>query len=191
MRFPDLVQAMAEGGRITAAKLHYFDFKDAPVWAWEGFGPLRTYDNQLWQGIGDVVSTEGGGYQAGIVAANLQVNIATSVDGLPDEIVQAALNSESQVYGRRYFQAVQYFDDDLNIIGQFIALFVGVMDRMTFKQSADIRQITLNVESPLVRRRTARVQYFSDVDQRKRDADDRAFEFISALRDKTVSWPKY
>lgn len=191
MRFPALVQAMAAGGKITAAKLHYFGFKDDPKWCWEGFGPLTTYDGQVWQGIGDVVSTDGGGYQAGIVAGNLQVNIATTVEGLPDAIVQAAINSEAQVYGRRYFQAVQYFDENQAIIGQFIAIFVGVMDRMTFKQSADLRQITLNVESPLVRRRTARVQYFSDLDQRRRDATDMAFEFSSTLQNKTVSWPKY
>lgn len=191
MRFPELVQTMAAGGKITAAKLHFFGFRDEPKWVWEGFGSLTTYDGQVWQGLGDVVSTDGGGYQAGIVAGNLQVNIATSVEGLPDAIVQAALNSESQVYGRRYFQAVQYFDENQAIIGEFIAIFVGVMDRMTFRQSADLRQITLNVESPLVRRRAARVQYFSDLDQRSRDATDMAFEFSSTLQNKTVSWPKY
>jgi hypothetical protein len=117
--------------------------------------------------------------------------VAARSDQLTDKIIQAAINSENEVYGRRYFQAVQYFDEAMQPVGQFILVFVGIMDRMSVRQSADTRSITLNVESPLVRRRTARVSYFSDVDQRRRDPTDRAFEFISTLANKSVSWPKY
>lgn len=191
MKFPDIVAYMATGGKISAAKLHFMAFKNNPQWAWEGFGPLTTYDGQAWQGVGDVVMTEGGGYQAGTIAGNLKVTVAASEDSLPDKIVQAAINSENEVYGRRYFQGVQYFDEASQALGPFITVFVGVMDRMSIRHSADTREITLNVESPFVRRRTARVSYFSDADQRLRDPADRGFEFVSTLANKTVAWPKY
>jgi hypothetical protein len=191
MKFPEIIAHMAAGGKISAAKLHFLDFLNNRQWVWEGFGPLTTYDGQEWQGVGDVVSTEGGGYQAGTIAGNLKVSVAARSDQLTDKIIQAAINSENEVYGRRYFQAVQYFDEAMQPVGQFILVFVGIMDRMSVRQSADTRSITLNVESPLVRRRTARVSYFSDVDQRRRDPTDRAFEFISTLANKSVSWPKY
>ena len=41
MRFPAAIAAMRAGGTINAAVLHFLDFKDAALFAWNGFGVKR------------------------------------------------------------------------------------------------------------------------------------------------------
>jgi len=156
MRFPDAIATMKAGGRINAAILHYLGFTSGAMRVWQGFGSIETADGLTWNGIGDVVTVDGGGQQAGLVANNITLTLAAGSDDLTDDLVQKAIASEAEVYGRRYFMAVQFMDGGWQPVDTYRAIYVGVMDRMTFKRSADLRQITLNVESPFVRRRTPR-----------------------------------
>jgi hypothetical protein len=191
MRLPETIAVMRAGGRINAGILHFMDFKDDPHYCWMGFGDLVTKDGITWKGIGDVVSMEGGGQQAGIIANNLTLTLAGSSDLITDEMIARALDSENQVYGRRYFTAIQFFTEDWQPTDSYRVIYVGVMDRMSFKRSATQREISLNIESPFVRRRVPRLELFTDRDQRSKYPDDLMFEFISGLRDKAVQWPKF
>jgi hypothetical protein len=109
---------------------------------------------------------------------------------MTDDIINAGLHSDVEVYGRQYFQAIQFFDQNNRPIDTFRASFVGMMDTITFSQSAGVRRLVLNVEGPFVRRRSPRVEYFSDADQKRRLSTDRGLEFISGLVRKSVQWPK-
>jgi hypothetical protein len=191
MRFPEAIAHMRAGGTINASVLHYLGFASQPMRVWHGAGELVTPDGYRWQGIGDVVSIEGGGQQLGVVATNLTLTMAASSDLMTDDMIARALESEAEVYGRRYFMAIQFFNEHWQPVDAYRAVYVGVMDRMTFKRSPGLRQITLNIESPFVRRRTPRLQTFSDRDQKSRFANDKGLEFISSLKDKTVIWPKF
>ena len=191
MKFPDVVHVMRQGGRIVAQRLHYFDFASGPVHAWEGFGEFVSVDGRTWKGAGPVVRVEGGGYASGLAANNLKLTVAISKDDISDAIIRAATNSNSDVYGRRYFTAVQFFDDQGQPLDNYHPYFIGVMDRMTYRATATTREITLNVEGPFVRKKTPRLLYFTDRDQRRRKANDGFLQFISTLQSKAVTWPKY
>jgi len=191
MRFPTAVTTMRAGGKLNAGVLHYMNFSSGLKRVWHGFGTLRTTDGAMWDGVGDVVTIDGGGQQSGVVASNMTLTVAATSDLLTDEIVAAALASETEVYGRLYYMAIQFFDEDWQPVDTYRVVYVGTMDRMTFKRNADLRQITLNVESPFVRRRTPRLETFSDRDQRAKFPTDEAFEFISGNAAKNPIWPKY
>lgn len=186
MRFPETIAVMRQGGSIKAALLIFMDFKDDPRRVWTGFGDLKTVDGAVWSGIGDVVSIEGGGAQSGAVAGNMTLTIPAT-----DEMVAKALASEAQVYGRRIYTAVQFFTEDWQPTDSFRVVFSGVMDRMNFNLSSDRQTISLNAESPFVRRRTERLIVGSDRDRRARFPNDRMFEFVSTLVNKTVTWPRF
>ena len=191
MRFPESIATMRAGGRINAGVLHFMDFADDPTYLWMGFGDLVTTNGLLWRGMGDAVTIEGGGQQIGVVANNLSITLAGSSDVITDDFTAKALESETQVYGRRYRMYIQFFTEDWQPADSYRTIYVGVMDRMTFKRSADLRQITLNIESPFVRRRVPRLELFSDRDQKSKYPTDRALEFMSDLKQKSVDWPKY
>ncbi len=191
MKFPETINALREGRRVAVQRLHYFDFASGPVHAWEGFGDFISHDNRTWTGAGPVVRVEGGGYSSGLTAQNMKLTVAIEKDDVSDRIVQAAINSESEIYGRRYFAAFQFFDDEQQRLDAYFPYFVGVMDRMVYRATATTREITLNVEGPLVRKKTPRLMYFTDRDQRRRKANDGFLQFISTLASKGVTWPKY
>jgi hypothetical protein len=191
VRFPEAIALMRAGGTLNAGVLHFMDFTSGAMRTWNGFGDLVTSDGASWRGLGDVVSIEGGGQQAGVVATNMTLALAADSDLLTDDMVSRALNSETEVYGRRYFMGIQFFDEDWQPVDDYRVIFVGVMDRMTFRRTVEQRQIALNVESPFVRRRTPRLQTLSDRDQKSRFPDDHGLEFVSSLKSKTVKWPKF
>lgn len=191
MMFPETMQAMREGRRVSVQRLHYFDFKSGPVHAWEGFGDFISHDGRTWTGAGPVVRVEGGGYSSGLAAGNLKLTVSIERDDVSDQIINAAINSQEEVYGRRYFTAFQFFDDDLQKLDPYRPYFIGVMDRMTYRATAVTRELTLNIEGPFVRKKTPRLMYFTDRDQRRRKSNDGFLQYISTLQSKAVTWPKY
>jgi hypothetical protein len=191
MRFPAAIALMKAGGSIKASRLHYFDFANGEKFCWEGFGPVTTYDGKIWQGVGDVVTMEGGAQSSGTSANNLKIKLALSKDELTDPLMQATIDSEAMVYGRRYFTAIQFFGQDDQPVDRFYPTFIGVMDRISFRAGGNSREITLNIESPFVRKKTPRLEYYTDTDQKRNYPDDRFFEFISSLITKSVKWPTY
>lgn len=191
MILPETIAAMKRDGAINAGILHYLAFKGNATYLWMGSGPLKTADKIVWTGIGEAVTVEGGGQQAGFVANNLTLTLAASEDVITDELVAAAINSETQVYGRRYVMYLQFFDAEWQPTDNYRAIYSGVMDRMSFKHSADLRQLILNVESPFVRRRSPRLETFSFTAQKSKFPDDMMLEFMSDLKNKTVRWPDY
>lgn len=191
MRMPDAVDVLRRGGSLNAGVLCYFGFASGAQRVSLGAGDVTTHDGARWRGIGDVVSIEGGGQQAGVVATNMTLTLAASSDDLTDDVIARALDSEHEIYGRTFFMALQFFDAAWQPVDAYRVVYVGFMDRMSFRRTAGLRQVELNIESPFVRRRTPRLQTFSDRDQRRRYPGDRGLEFLSSLKDKSVTWPKY
>jgi hypothetical protein len=192
MKFPAVIAAMRAGGRITAERLHYFDFASGPIRVWEGMGKLITPSTgEDWDGTGKIIRIEGGGQASGLFSANMKLTVAFDRDSSADPIIKSVLHTQSEIYGRRYFCAIQFFNENLKPIDSYRPYFVGVMDRVTYSATATAKEITLNVEPPLVRKNNARVTYFSDRDHKRRAADDDFLSRISRLQTKTIQWPKY
>ncbi len=189
MRFPAAIDLMRRNGRINVAILHFLDFADGPAYVWQGYGRMKV-GNVTYSGLGEVVGVDGGGQQAGIVANNLTLTLAAGSDQLTDPLLVRVLGQQSLVKGRRYKMALQFCDDNWQPVDSTRVVYVGVMDQMTVKRAIESRQITLNVESPFVRRRVPRLQLFSVRDQQSKYPADRGLEFISQLENKIVTWPK-
>ena len=191
MKFPTVLKTMRAGGSVTIERLHYLDFKSKTFRIWEGFGPLSTPETgETWEGQGKVVKVEGGNVASGVTASNMKIGIAFDRESLPDPIIKAVLNSQEEVYGRRYFAALQFFDEAMQPIDRYYPYFVGVMDRVEYNATASTKEVTLNIETPFVRKNNSRVTYFSDTDFKRRAPDDDFMSRISKLVTKTISWPK-
>jgi hypothetical protein len=192
VRFPEVIATMRAGGRITVARLHYFDFASGPVRLWEGFGPLTTVSTgEVWQGDGKVLRIEGGGQASGLFSANMKLSVALDENANTDPIVKAVLSAQSEIYGRRYFCALQFFNEAQRSVDGYKPYFVGAMDSVSYKATATTREVTLNIEGPFVRKKNPRVTYFSDRDHKRRAPDDDFLSRISRLQTKTIQWPKY
>jgi hypothetical protein len=191
LKFPDSIAEMRRTGAINASILHFMDFKNDPHYAWMGTGDLKTLDGKVWRGIGEVVTMQGGGQQVGLIANNMTLTMAGNSDLLTDDLVSKTLDGANQIYGQRYFAAVQFFDENWQPTDNYRVFYVGVMDKMTYKKNADQRLITLNIESVFVRRRAPRLEMFTDRSQKNDYPTDRGLEFVSALKTRTVLFPKY
>jgi hypothetical protein len=183
--------ALKEGRRVTIQRLHYFDFASGVVQCWEGMGDFISKDDRTWTGAGPVVKVEGGGYGSGLSAGNLKIGVEIGKDDISDRVMNAAINSKQEIYGRRYFSAFQFFGDDLQPLDLYRPYYIGVMDRIIYRATATSRELSLNIEGPFVRKKTPRLMYFTDRDQRRRKADDGFLQFTSTLASKAVVWPKY
>lgn len=187
MRMPEAIALMRAGGTLNVAVLHYLAFGDGAAYLWQGFGPLTT-QGITYQGIGDVVSVEGGGQQAGVIANNLTITLAAGSDLLTDPLLTRVLEQQLLVKGREYSMSLQFCDEQWQPIDTPRVIFVGAMDQMTIKRTPGTRAIILNVESFFVRRRVPRLETFSDRDQKSKYPNDKGLEFQSGLKNKMVTW---
>ena len=184
---PEAIALMRAGGNLNIAVLHYLAFANGPAYRWQGFGPFTT-QGITYLGIGDIVSIEGGGQQAGVVANNVTITMAAGSDLLTDPLLIRVMQQQTLVKGYRYTMSLQFCDEKWQPVDTPRVVYVGVMDQMTVKRSPEVRQIILNVESPFVRRRVPRLETFSDRDQKSKYPNDRGLEFQSGLKNKMVSW---
>ena len=182
---------MRRTGHINASVLHYLAFKNDPHFLWIGYGTLTTLDGRVWKGIGEVVSMQGGGQQVGLVANNMTLTLAGDSDLLTDAIIAKTLDTSNQVYGQRYFAAIQFFDEYWQPVDDYKIFYIGVMDKMTYRKSVAQRSISLNIESAFVRRRAPRLEMFTDRSQKNDYPSDRGLEFVSSLKTRTVLFPNY
>jgi len=191
MLMPETIAALQRGTAQGIGWLFFMDFKSGPQWAWSGTGPLTTADGRVWQGVGDVLSVSGGEYAVGSESGNMQITVRAKRDSLSDPVMRAVARSESEIYGRSCFAAIQFFDRNMQCTDRYQIYFIGFMDQATAKVSAGEREIVLNVESPLMFLAHHPVEFYSDRDQRLRDVDDGSFKHVSATRTKQIQWPVF
>ncbi len=186
MRVPDALATMRAGGSIRESLLVFMDFKTQPMRVWLGAGTIKTLDNIEFTGVGDVVAISGGAQVAGLAAPNLSVTIAATA-----EMVAIAAGSVDEYKGRRFMAAIQFFDENWQVVDRPVPIFTGVMDSTTFEFNEGTQTITLNVESPFVRRRAARLDNLTHASQQAKYPDDLGLEFVHRLQDMNVNWPVF
>ena len=67
-------------------------------------------------------------------------------------------------------------------------LFIGYMDQMNIVDGAETANITIMVESKLIDLERPRTHRYTSESQKSRFAGDLAFDFVSDLQDKPLSW---
>jgi hypothetical protein len=169
------------------------EFRSGTVRTWEGVSPLVTSTAagvEEWLANGGMVGVSDADHAAGFFASTAQVTLS----GVPDDQVDLyakAMRQEDELKGRRIFIGCQALDHQWQLLGDYFAYWAGTMDKLVFDKSAGRRAITLNCETPFVRRRKPRYGFLTDEDQQGIFPGDRSLRFASAAAEKQLTWPSY
>lgn len=168
------------------ALLAWFDFEDDPRWYWTGFGPLRTSDNQLWDGTNEVASISGLAMPLGTSAQ--QVTFALS--GVSARVAALARQQSARVKGRDCAVFIQIFNEDWSLRGPRRHVWSGALDVMTYKfDGAGTYTVELTAENIWAGRRKPPFGFYTDADQQARFPGDIGCQFVASLPGKTINWP--
>lgn len=195
--FPETIARALGGGKVEAANLVKFDFASEAMRLWRDYGPLRTNDGAIWQGVGTL------GNISGIEQAiNGEAPEATvTLSGIDADVMHLARDEfASEVRGRMARVYVQFFgvedDDDRDnqrVLDRPFPIWGGRMLRPTFavdRQTGE-RSVTISMESLFSLRSRPRYAMYTDRDQDRRFPGDKGFEFAPSLVNKVLTWPDY
>lgn len=184
--FPDSVALYLAGRNVRADFLVFFDFATTPKWLWQGFGTLKTLDDNEWEGIGalgrvgDIESAIGG----------TAPSVTFTLSGVDPDLIADALASGDEVFGRPVKVYIQLFDDDWACTDNPYCVWSGIMDTMKVMQSGtDTCTVELNAESPFARRALAPLGNMTDREQQILFPGDKGLSLTPTLMSKQVAWP--
>lgn len=182
--------AIGAGEVARLAMLVYCDFASGALRTWEGVGELVLSDGTVWQGNGGLVGVTDADLAAGFFASTLTLTLS----GVPtefDDIYARAMASEEEVKGRRIIVSWLAFDEAWAPVGLPVAIWAGVMDKLSFDKAQGTRAVSLQCETPFVSRRKPRYAFLTDEDQQRRFPGDQGLRFASAASEKQLTWPQY
>lgn len=177
---------LVAGPIARLALLAWFDFDGDPRWYWTGFGPLRTSDDQIWEGTAGLATISGLSQPIGTSAQS----VTFSLSGVDPRIIALARQQSATVKGRDCAVYVQLFDENWQIVGDRRHVWSGALDVMTYKASADSTYtVDLTAESIWAGRRKPAHGFYTDADQQARFPGDLGCQFVGSLPGKTINWP--
>lgn len=177
---------------------------------------LDSTDLRLWTGLGDL-SISGATY-TGVgeflsisdleEASDISVKgLTLTLSGIPSDLISLALNTPyqgrelSMFFGVTDLQRVFLLQesgsfllletDDRIIVGDDDApaqMFRGFIDTMTIEEGAETATIGVSVENRLIDLERVRVFRYTDQSQKAIHPNDKGFEFVEDLQDKTFNW---
>ena len=143
---------------------------------WSGYGE-RTIEGQTFLGAGQLIGITGLEEVADLAAAGITVTL----NGLPSEIVSAALQ---EPYQRRTCRV--YFGD--RSVPDVINAFSGKLSKMTIEDSAESGTINVLVDSKLVEADKASNRRYTSESQKSRHNGDTFFDWTAGLQDADIVW---
>ncbi len=179
------VRAIMAGVTVRGALCVKMDFTDGANFYWAGFGPLRTADNQIWDGTNNLASVSGLASAIGTIAPQTTFTMS----GVSARVAALARSQSDLVKGRDVDVAIQFFADDWSLL-DFLPVWSGEMDRMTYKASGDgTFVVSLSAEGVWTGRSRPPFGLYTDADQQSRFPGDRGLEQVGSLPGKTINWP--
>jgi len=143
---------------------------------WSGYGE-RTIEGQTFLGAGQLIGITGLEEVADLAAAGITVTL----NGLPSEIVSAALQ---EPYQRRKCRV--YFGD--RSVPDVINAFSGKLSKMSIEDSAGSGTISVLVDSKLVEADKASNRRYTSESQKSRHNGDTFFDWTAGLQDADIVW---
>ena len=143
---------------------------------WSGYGE-RTIEGQTFLGAGQLIGITGLEEVADLAAAGITVTL----NGLPSEIVSAALQ---EPYQRRTCRV--YFGD--RSVPDVINAFSGKLSKMSIEDSAGSGTISVLVDSKLVEADKASNRRYTSESQKSRHNGDTFFDWTAGLQDADIVW---
>lgn len=183
------------GTTVHIATLVDFEFSDAPVYVWNGFG-TRIFNSKLYLGVGDLGAIEGLEESRGAVSQQVTF-ILSGVPDSPAGILARVISAIDVVQGNIAVVSIQLFDGDWTAIGLPAPVYFGRMmpPRVTKEAATETegarRTITLPTENLFYGRHRPPSGRYTDREQQQRFPGDRFLEYVPKLVNATIIWPDY
>ena len=149
----------------------------SPLYLWTGIGEIEI-DGNTYTGAGSLLSISAISETSDISAQGATL----SLSGIPSTLLSLAL----QVPYTGRLCKVKFGLMASPVVTT--TLFIGYMDQMNIVDGAETANITIMVESKLIDLERPRTHRYTSESQKSRFAGDLAFDFVSDLQDKPLSW---
>ena len=156
-------------------------FDSVPIRMWTGTGEA-TIDGNTYIGAGQLLSISSIDETSEIAVKGADIILS----GMNSEVISLALQSSYQ--GRVcniYFGVV-----DGSTYSGLTQIFSGYMDEMNISEGPDTGTIELKVENKLIDLERARVARYSSGYQKSIYPNDKGFDFVESLQNRSVPWGK-
>mgnify|MGYP003113231142 FL=1 len=148
---------------------------------WNGIGDLA-FGGNTYTGTGDLLSISAITETSDVQATGIDVNLT----GIKTSFIAIAKNHEYQ--GRPLTVSLGAFNASGSLIADPVIVFSGFMDTMTISESGNHSSISVSVENKLVSFERAKVRRYTAEDQKIDHANDKGFEFVTAIVQKEIIW---
>lgn len=185
--FSETAAAALAGRTVRVSQLVFLDFASEPQRLWLGHGQLVA-GGFTWSGLGELGSISGIESPLGGTAPVTTL----ALSGVKPELVAAARDASAEVKGRAAIVYLQFFDEDWQPLDAPYAVMTGIMDRISVAApDAETRTVSVTVEWLFTRRAIPPFGMLSDRDQKGLYPGDRGLEQMTAMQNKSTTWPSY
>lgn len=140
-----------------------------------------THDGETYTGVGNL-----GAMSAVPEGAELQsYAVELTLSGIPPELVSMALADKYQGREARLYLAL--LDEEYRVTGTPLLIFRGQMDTLDI-ELGKTATLTLTVQSRMADWERPRLRRYTHEDQRALYPEDKGFEFVGQMAEKTIYW---
>ena len=176
----DAVSAEVQAARLTPVGLVELEFGSGVVRLWSGVGTFQ-WGGQDWTGTGTLGSISRITETTDIKASSLDLQLS----GIPSAILSILLAEDWQGRSGRVYYAV--LDDTLQLIGQPVRIFKGLMDLVTVREGAEAA-VSLRLESRSVDMARVRARRWTAEDQRGEYPGDTGCDAVASIQEVNFVW---
>lgn len=165
--------------RVVAVAL---DFPSGFV-RWNSSTTDFTIGGQIFYGVGGIGNI--GPAEEGVELRSF--GITATLTGIPRDMVSLALGQAYQGRSGTVWE-IQLDQTTWQPIANPQIIFRGRMDQMDITMG-ETAQVSVRLENRLTDWERARIQRYTDAEQRRRDQNDGSFRFVSTATEKEIVWP--
>lgn len=192
---PETIAAWNRGETVTVTRLVRLDFASGPMFLHTGFGPLATRApgnaggpiTTVWQGVGQVGQISD--IERAVVPSGGAPTLTLS--GVDPSLIAKTLGDPADYKGRPALIFEQFFDAQPAVLDAPLAIYAGLMDRLSAAHTPEETKITLALVTPLYKRRRPAYAYLSAANQRSLYPGDQGANEIPRIPQTVLKWPQY
>ena len=173
--------ALASNGVLIPCLFAAITFTTGTQYMWSGLGNYW-WNGQTWKGLGTLCSATA--YEEGtdVAARGMQV----SLSGIDNAILGDCLYDV--VPGLPATIWLGLLDENIQLIGQPVIYFGGVVDAPKFHIGPEASMITLSLETNFIRLQQGQRLRLTSSDQRRIYPDDTGLNWVPQLNDMALVW---
>lgn len=183
-RMPATLAALQQGQVVRVARLVEMQFASETKRVHQGAGPIRTADGKIWSGLGELGTISD--IDRAVVPSGGSPTL--SLSGVDPGLIAKTLASADEVKGQPVIIFDQHFTDDWALLDAPLAIWTGLMDRMSIQDDGDTAVITVSTVTLLYNRRRPAFGYLNAASQRRLYPNDGGADQLSRLVQATEKW---